>query len=39
MLTLTPARAPNDADADAITRAAEALRAELARRGLVDPAE
>jgi DNA-binding transcriptional MerR regulator len=39
MLTLTPARPPNDADADAITRAAEALRAELARRGLIDPGE
>ncbi len=39
MLTLTPARPPNAADADAITRAAEALRAELARRGLVTPDE
>jgi hypothetical protein len=33
-LTVTPARAPTDADADAIRRAAAALLVELARRGL-----
>jgi DNA-binding transcriptional MerR regulator len=34
-LTFTPARAPTDADADAIRRAAAPLVAELARRGLI----
>jgi len=33
-LTVTPARAPTDADAEAIRRAAAALLVELARRGL-----
>jgi DNA-binding transcriptional MerR regulator len=34
-LTFTPARAPNDADFDALRRAAAPLLAELARRGLI----
>lgn len=38
-LTLTPARAPTDADADSIRRAAAALLSELARRGLTQTGE
>jgi DNA-binding transcriptional MerR regulator len=34
-LTVTPARAPTDADADTLARAAAPLVAELARRGLI----
>jgi DNA-binding transcriptional MerR regulator len=38
-LTVTPARAPTDADAETLNRAAAPLVAELARRGLIVTAE